>query len=133
METVRIDTGSRSELVDVTARVREAVRESGVREGLCVVYVPHTTAGVCINESADPDVARDVEDVLERLVPPGAGYRHAEGNADSHAKAILVGSSVQLVVEDGEPRLGRWQGIFFCEFDGPRRGRQIWVRVLAGG
>ena len=132
MDTLRIDTGSRSELVDITGPVREAVRRSGAREGLCVVYVPHTTAGVCINECADPDVARDIETVLEGLVPPGAGYRHAEGNADSHAKATLVGSSVQLVVQGGEPRLGRWQGIFFCEFDGPRRGREVWVQVVAG-
>jgi len=130
MRILRIETRSRAELVDVTARVREAVRASGVEDGLCVLYVPHTTAGICVNECADPDVARDILAALGRLVPDSGDYRHEEGNADAHVKAALVGSSLQLLVEKGMPKLGRWQGIFFCEFDGPRGGRELWLRVL---
>jgi len=101
-------------------------------EGVCYVYVPHTTAAVMINEHADPDVAKDVEGVFDRLVPRSGPYRHSEGNTDSHAKAILVGASQVVFVEGGKLALGRWQGVFFCEFDGPRE-RRIVVKVTADG
>jgi len=124
-------TTSRSQMVDVTARVRTVVRQAGVSEGLCVAYVPHTTAGITVNESADPAVAADILEHLEKLVPQG-GYRHREGNADSHIKASLTGSSVTVFVEGGELSLGTWQGIFFCEFDGPRH-RRVRVKVIEDG
>jgi secondary thiamine-phosphate synthase enzyme len=122
-----VSTSSRSQMVDITAKVREAVRQTGVESGLCVVYVPHTTAGITINESADPAVAADILEKLEELVPRGR-YRHREGNADSHIKASMMGFSVDLILEGGDPVLGTWQGVFLCEFDGPRR-RRVEVKV----
>lgn len=113
----------------MTNEVQRAIQESGVKTGVCYVYVPHTTAGVAINEHADPDVAHDVEGVLDRLVPHHGPYRHGEGNSDSHAKAVLTGTSQMVFVENGRPVLGTWQGIFLCEFDGPRE-RKLLVRVL---
>jgi len=107
-------------MLDITQAVSKAVREAGIREGVVLVYVPHTTAGVTINESADPDVASDILDALERMVPWNAGWRHSEGNAAAHVKASLMGSSVRVAVEGGNLVLGTWQGIFLCEFDGPR-------------
>lgn len=106
------------------------VGASRVSAGICYLYVPHTTAGVLVNECADPDVARDLEGVLDRLVPRDGPYRHSEGNSDSHAKAVLTGASQFLFVENGRLSLGRWQGVFFCEFDGPRE-RQLRVNVVA--
>src|SRR5215831_13479608 len=129
METLRIKTRRRIQLVDVTGEVERVVRASGVKSGVCYVYVPHTTAAVTINEHADPDVATDVEGALDRLVPQQGPYWHCEGNSDSHIKAILVGASQVVFVEDGKLSLGRWQGIFFCEFDGPRE-RRMMVKVL---
>ena len=128
METLRLKTGRRTQFVDVTAAVERVVVESGVASGVCYVYVPHTTAGVTINEHADPDVASDLEGVFDRLVPHKGPYRHAEGNTDSHAKAVMVGTSQVIFVEGGKLMLGTWQGIFLCEFDGPRE-RKIFVRV----
>src|ERR1700682_3610636 len=128
METLRVKTGRRTQLVDVTTAVERAVTESGVVSGVCYVYVPHTTAGVAINEHADPDVATDLEGVFDRLVPHSGPYRHAEGDSYSHAKAVMVGASQVIFVEDGKLALGRWQGIFFCEFDGPRE-RKMFVKV----
>lgn len=129
MQTIDVRTRKRNELVDITAGVKRAISESGVRNGLCHVFIPHTTAAVTVNEKADPDVARDIEAALERLVPPDAGYRHAEGNSDAHVKSTLVGASEFLVVRDGSPVLGTWQAVFFCEFDGPRsRSCHIEVR-----
>jgi secondary thiamine-phosphate synthase enzyme len=128
METLRIKTDRRTQLVDVTAPVERAVKASGVDSGICYVYVPHTTAGVAINEHADPDVAADLEGVFDRLVPHTGPYRHSEGNTDSHAKAVMVGASQVIFVEEGKLMLGRWQGIFLCEFDGPRE-RRIFVKV----
>jgi secondary thiamine-phosphate synthase enzyme len=124
-----VRTERRTQLLDVTAGVARLVRDSGVQQGTCHVYVPHTTAGVTINENADPDVARDIETALERIAPQSAEYRHAEGNADSHVKTALVGSSVSVFVSAGQLELGRWQGIFFCEFDGPRT-RTLRVKVV---
>ena len=128
METLRVKTRRRTQFVDVTAAVERAVTESAVVSGVCFVYVPHTTAGVAINEHADPDVASDLEGVFDRLVPHKGPYRHAEGNTDSHAKAVMVGASQVIFVEGGKLVLGTWQGIFLCEFDGPRE-RKIFVRV----
>lgn len=129
MISLDINTRRRSEMIEITASVREAVRRAGIESGLCLVFVPHTTAGVTINENADPDVPADLLAVLSRLVPAGAGYAHAEGNADAHVKASLMGSSVAVPVENGDLALGTWQGIFFCEFDGPRR-RKAWVETV---
>ncbi len=131
MERIEVSTRKREELIDITSQVRAVVRKSGVKDGICYVYVPHTTAGVTINEHADPDVARDIEDTLSKLVPPGRYYRHAEGNADSHVKTTLVGPEVFVFIEDGELVLGVWQGIFLCEFDGPRR-RKIYIKIVEG-
>ena len=131
METLRVKTDRRTQLVDVTREVERAVAASGVASGICYVFVPHTTAAVMINEHADPDVATDVEGVFDRLVPHKGPYRHSEGNSDSHAKAMLVGASQVVFVEGGKLVLGTWQGVFFCEFDGPR-DRKMWVKVVGG-
>lgn len=129
MTTIDVRTEAREQLVDITDRVRGAVEASGVREGLCVLWSTHTTAGLTVNESADPEVARDLEAWLREGAPRDAGYGHLEGNADSHIKTMLVGPGVTLLVEEGRPLLGRWQGVFLCEFDGPRT-RSVAVRVL---
>jgi secondary thiamine-phosphate synthase enzyme len=129
MEVLRVKTVRRTQLVDVTDLVEKAVAKAGVTSGMCHVFVPHTTAGVIINEHFDPDVATDLEGVFERLVPRSGPYRHAEGNSDSHAKAVLTGASQVIFVEEGKLVLGQWQGVFFCEFDGPRE-RKIWVKVV---
>jgi secondary thiamine-phosphate synthase enzyme len=131
METLRVKTDRRTQLVDVTREVERAVAATGVASGVCHVYVPHTTAAVMINEHADPDVATDLEGVFDRLVPHKGPYRHSEGNSDSHAKAVMVGASQMIFVEGGKLALGTWQGVFFCEFDGPRE-RRMWVKVVAG-
>jgi len=117
--------------VDITRLVEEAVASSGVKDGICVLYVPHTTAGITVNESADPSVARDISGTLSKLVPADASYSHTEGNADSHIKSVLVSPSITLLVQGGRLVLGTWQGVFFCEFDGPRN-RKLLVKVLAG-
>jgi secondary thiamine-phosphate synthase enzyme len=126
-----VKTRSRTELVDITSEVARRVAESGVREGLLMLYVPHTTAGITINESADPDVREDILMVLNRIVPWEAGYRHAEGNSPAHVKATLVGASQLIAIEKGSLVLGTWQGVFFCEFDGPRT-RSVHLRLLGG-
>src|SRR6202171_2118888 len=131
MEVLKVKTGRRTQLLDVTAAVERAVAASGVASGVCYVYVPHTTAAVMINEYADPDVATDLEGVFDRLVPHKGPYRHSEGNSDSHAKAVMVGASQIVFVEGGKLALGTWQGVFFCEFDGPRE-RKMWVKVVGG-
>jgi secondary thiamine-phosphate synthase enzyme len=124
-----VQTERRIQLLDVTAGVATLVRDSGVKSGTCHLYVPHTTAAVTINESDDPDVARDIEAALEKLAPANAGYRHSEGNADSHIKAALMGASATLFIADGQLELGSWQGIFFCEFDGPRL-RTLRIKIV---
>lgn len=129
MKTLSVKTHRRTQFVDITREVEQAVRESAVKSAVCYVYVPHTTAGIAINEHADPDVASDVEGVFDRLIPHQGPYRHAEGNTDSHMKAILTGTSQTILVENGKLALGTWQGIFLCEFDGPRH-RTIFVRIL---
>lgn len=125
-----VATKQRCEVVDITRTVREACRKWG-RTGLIHLYCPHTTAGLTVNENADPTVKRDIMAVLERLCPKDGGYAHGEGNADAHAKAVLVGGDVTLSVRAGTLLLGRWQGIYFMEFDGPR-SRNIWASFVAG-
>lgn len=126
-----VKTRSQTELVDITADVHRKVAQSGVQEGLCMLYVPHTTAAVLINESADPSVQADILMVLNQMVPWKADYRHMEGNSPAHVKAALVGASQTVAIENGRLVLGTWQGIFFCEFDGPRQ-RKLHLRILAG-
>lgn len=129
MTTLTFRTRRRSQLLEITEEVMEAITETGVTDGICVVYVPHTTAAVCINENADPDVRSDVESFLAKLIPEHADFAHGEGNSDSHIKSILTGPSVTILVENGRPVLGRWQGIYLAEFDGPRT-RQVWVKLI---
>jgi secondary thiamine-phosphate synthase enzyme len=126
MKELTVKTSGRTEFVDITGDVQRAVTESGISDGICAVFVPHTTAGVTINENADPDVMADMGAALEKLVPWQANYRHGEGNAAAHVKSSLIGHSVQVPVKAGRLQLGAWQGIFFCEFDGPR-ARKAWV------
>jgi secondary thiamine-phosphate synthase enzyme len=128
-ETLRLKTSRRTEWVNITSEVNRCVVSSGVSAGVCHLYVPHTTAGVTVNEGDDPDVARDMEAAFDRMVPRDAGYKHYEGNSDSHIKATLVGSSQSVWIEHGRLRLGRWQSIFFCEFDGPR-DREVLVKIV---
>lgn len=129
MERLRIATADREQLVDITAEVRRVAAGLELREGALLVYCPHTTAGIAVNEGYDPDVAADVRRFMARLVPRDAGYAHAEGNSDSHIKAILTGGSQFVPVTAGELVLGRWQAIFLCEFDGPRT-REVWVTAV---
>jgi secondary thiamine-phosphate synthase enzyme len=131
---LEIRTRASNELVDVTAEVRAALQRSGIESGILVAFVPHTTAGITLQENADPDVRADLLLALGNAVPdrpPGGAYRHAEGNSDAHVKASLIGSSVTILVERGELVLGTWQGIYLCEFDGPRT-RKMLLSVLAG-
>lgn len=132
MEKFRIRTSRRNEMVDITRFVEESVRKADVRRGLCVVYCPHTTGAVTVNEGADPDVASDILMGLGRLVPDDLPFRHREGNADAHLKASLIGPSENLIVSDGRLVLGTWQKIFFCEFDGPRE-RTVHVELIPRG
>ncbi len=128
--TLAVKTERRTHLLNITTDVQRVVSESRVQSGQCHLYVAHTTAGITINEGDDPDVARDIEATLDRLVPKDAGYKHYEGNADSHVKSTLVGVSQTIPVQDGRLALGRWQAIFFCEFDGPRT-REVLIKVVA--
>jgi secondary thiamine-phosphate synthase enzyme len=126
---LNIKTHTKVEFLDITDRVNDAISQSGVEEGICVVFVEHTTAGVTINEHADPDVAADVIAQLDKAAPQQANYRHSEGNSAAHIKASMMGSSLTAIVQYGELALGTWQGIFFCEFDGPRN-RNVLVKVI---
>ncbi len=126
--TLRVKTTRRTELLDITREVQRAIQEASVASGMCHLYVPHTTAGITINENADPDVPRDIEAAMDRLVPREASYKHSEGNADAHIKSTLTGVSLTVQIEGGELQLGRWQGIFFCEYDGPRQ-REVRLRI----
>lgn len=132
MFEINVKTKRRIDAVDITEDVRELVSRSGVRSGFLFLYVPHTTAGITINEGADPDVMRDVLETLSSLVPSSGNYRHTEGNADSHIKSTLTNCSAGLIVEDGKVVLGTWQKIFFLEFDGPR-SRKILAKVIGSG
>jgi secondary thiamine-phosphate synthase enzyme len=127
---IKVRSREREELVEFTGEVRRVLRESGAREGVCILYVRHTTAGLTVNENADPDVPRDMLHALRTLIPQhGMGFRHGEENSDAHIKATLVGTSVTVPFADGELLLGRWQGIFLCEFDGARE-REVILQML---
>jgi secondary thiamine-phosphate synthase enzyme len=128
VKALQITTRYREEMVDVTAQVRDAIRGSGLRDGICLVYSPHTTCGVTVNEGWDPAVAADALGHVRELVPQSKAFQHAEGNSDSHIKTMLVGTSATLPVAGGEIKLGRWQAVFLCEFDGPRQ-RELWVAL----
>ncbi len=130
-QRLSIRTGGRTDFVDISVKVSAVVAESGVDSGMCYVYVPHTTAGVTINENADPSVQHDIINVLDRVVPWEGGYAHAEGNSAAHVKASLMGSTAIIPIEEGRLRLGTWQGVYFCDFDGPRT-RKVLVKVVAG-
>lgn len=129
MQSISVKTSRRTQMVDITKDVQRVLTALGIRVGTCLLYVPHTTAGILINEHADPDVASDAEGALDRLVPMAGPYRHAEGNSDSHVKTMLTGVAQFVFVEEGKLALGRWQGIFLAEFDGPR-DRKVYVKVL---
>ena len=130
MNEIAVQSKSRTAFIDITSSVQRFVTEKGITDGIVTVFVPHTTAGVTINENADPDVTADMETVLDRMVPWSNGYRHCEGNTAAHVKASLMGSSVQVLVENGRLALGIWQSIYFCEFDGPR-SRKVWMKESA--
>ena len=132
METFGVKTSSRTEMQDITSQVAGAVNASGVDEGVCTVYVKHTTAGIFINENADPSVRADIAEAFEKLVPWRAGYSHTEGNSAAHIKSVMCGHSAAVPVSAGRLVLGTWQGIFFAEFDGPRR-REVVVSVVPAG
>jgi secondary thiamine-phosphate synthase enzyme len=128
MNELTLQSRSRNEFIDITSQVRQAVVDSGIVSGVVTCFVPHTTAAITINENADPDVPRDILDKLSRTFPQNDCYHHSEGNSDAHVKSTLVGCSVQIIVENGRLMLGTWQGIFFCEFDGPR-SRTVLIKV----
>jgi len=132
MQTFKVRTSVQTEFIDVTRSVQEALKKTGVEEGICIIFIPHTTAAVTINENADPNVVQDIIMELNKIVPFQDPYRHMEGNSPSHIKASLVGCSQVVFVESGKLVLGTWQGIFFCEFDGPR-DRKVHVKVISGG
>ena len=126
---IEINTNKQTEFVDITTQVQKKISQSEISDGVCVVFVPHTTAGITINENADPDVVQDILMILNKKIPMGdSGYRHSEGNSAAYIKASLIGSSVSVIIENGKLQLGRWQGIYFCEFDGPRK-REIWIKI----
>ncbi|MFH1353550.1 MAG: secondary thiamine-phosphate synthase enzyme YjbQ [bacterium] len=128
IKEISVTSGRRAEFVEITGEVAKAVSSSGIKEGTALVYVPHTTAGVTINENADPSVKSDIIKELDKIVPWNDNYGHSEGNAAAHIKASLIGESVSVIISKGRPALGTWQGIFFCEFDGPRK-RKVFIKI----
>jgi secondary thiamine-phosphate synthase enzyme len=126
---INVRSKSRIEFIDITEMVQEVIKGAGVVKGVCYLYVPHTTAGITINEGADPSVQRDIQNALSRLIPHELNYFHREGNADAHIKSTLVGTSVNVIIDEGKLLLGTWQSVFFCEFDGPRH-RRIAVKLI---
>jgi len=129
--TFNIKTDKHTQMKDITRLIQDEVRKSGVKDGLCVVFTPHTTAAVTINENADPDVVRDLNMELGKIIPWEDGYHHIEGNSAAHLKSSLVGASEHIIIEDGKLLLGTWQGIYFCEYDGPR-SRKVIVKIMEG-
>lgn len=128
MWTLTLNSHQKEELIDITSDIYSLIKSSGIKEGVCFIYVPHTTAGLTINENADPSVRIDILKAFQHLIPAHLNFSHLEGNSPAHIKATLVGSSLAIFIEKGQLQLGTWQGIFFCEFDGPRR-RQVWVKA----
>ena len=129
MEKISVVTNSHTEFLEITSEVKEIIKDSKAKDGVCFLYIPHTTASLFINENADPSVSEDIKNLLEKLVPEKGNYQHLEGNSPAHIKATLLGSSLSIFIENGNLLLGTWQGIFFAEFDGPRR-REVWVKVI---
>ena len=130
IQTFQVRTSKQTEFIDITRPVQEAVKKTGVEEGICFIFIPHTTAAVTINENADPSVAQDILNEMSKIVPSHDRYRHLEGNSPAHIKASLVGSSVMVIIEAGRLILGTWQSIFYCEFDGPRT-RKVMIKVIS--
>jgi len=131
LHTFQVKTSKQNEFIDITGSVQEAAQKTGVEDGVCIIYVPHTTAAITINENADPSVPKDIVMELSKIVPLEDQYHHPEGNSAAHIKASLLGSSQTVLIESGKLALGTWQGIFFCEFDGPRN-RKVYVKVMKG-
>jgi secondary thiamine-phosphate synthase enzyme len=129
MNTISISTTKRTDLIDITLRVEKIVKDSKTKDGLCLIFCPHTTAGLTINENADPSVKKDILNHLEELVPQDKNYTHSEGNSAGHIKSSLIGSFLNIIIENNALVLGAWQGIYFCEFDGPRN-RQIYIKII---
>ncbi len=129
MKTIHVKTQAKEEFINITHEVQSAIRNSGTKNGVCIVFIPHTTAGITINENADPDVKNDLLTGLKEMASDSLPWRHSEGNSPAHVKASLLGSSVHIIVEGGDLQLGTWQGVYFCEFDGPRQ-RSIFIEIL---
>ncbi|MEM2089150.1 MAG: secondary thiamine-phosphate synthase enzyme YjbQ [Thermoproteota archaeon] len=129
-DIIEIPTKSTQQLIEITSIIEERVKKSGIRNGVCFIYVPHTTAGITVNENADPSVVRDILHALDRLIPVEGDYAHLEGNAHAHVKASIIGHNAILLVENGKLVLGTWQGVFLCEFDGPRK-RKVFVKIMS--
>lgn len=128
--TLNVKTDMQTQLIDITSQVQKVVSESGVKEGICVIFIPHTTAAVTINENADEDVKTDILKEINKVIPFNDGYRHMEGNSAAHIKASLFGFSDQIIIQNGKLLLGTWQGVYFCEFDGPRN-RKAYIKIIA--
>jgi len=129
MEKISVLTNKRNEFLEITSKIEEKVKKSNVKNGICFIYIPHTTCGLTINENADPSVKKDILNKLEEIVPENSGYTHMEGNSDAHIKSSIIGHSLFVFIENGSLKLGTWQGIFLCEFDGPRT-RQVWIKIM---
>ena len=131
MVKIDVRTNSQTQFIDITQEIQQAVNKSGVKSGICQIFIPHTTAGVTINENADPSVTRDILMELNKVIPFSDGYHHQEGNSAAHIKSSLVGCSLAVIIDGGQIQLGTWQGIYFCEFDGPR-SRRVWLKIISG-
>ena len=129
MDEISVKTSSHTQFMDITSKVREILKKTGIKDGMCTVFTPHTTAGITINENADPDVLCDIIKEMEKVVPLNDGYTHVEGNSAAHIKSSLFGCSETVIIRDGSLMLGTWQSVFFCEFDGPR-SRKVWVKII---
>ncbi len=131
MVKLDVRTNSQTQFIDITQEIQQAISKGGIKSGICQIFVPHTTAGVTINENADPSVTRDILMELNKVIPFSDGYHHQEGNSAAHIKSSLVGCSLAVIIDGGQIQLGTWQGIYFCEFDGPRT-RRVWLKIISG-
>ena len=129
MDEISVKTSSHTQFIDITSKVSEVLQKTGIKDGLCTVFTPHTTAGITINENADPDVPRDIMEEMGKVIPLNDGYDHIEGNSAAHIKSSLFGCSETVIIRNGSLMLGTWQSVFFCEFDGPRN-RKVWVEII---